>query len=103
MQVTCKRFLGVQRILYMSLPLKCYLTENTGKTSTGTIYVEVPGFNENCPTIVLEKKTICSSQPSVVVSARALDNKYSGPYTFSLEEQPLKLPVVWSITTLNGE
>ncbi|XP_021541756.1 desmoglein-3 isoform X2 [Neomonachus schauinslandi] len=78
------------------------IDENTGKTSTGTIYVEVPGFNENCPTIVLEKKTICSSQPSVVVSARALDNKYTGPYTFSLEEQPLKLPVVWSITTLNA-
>uniref|UniRef100_A0A452T135 Desmoglein 3 n=1 Tax=Ursus maritimus TaxID=29073 RepID=A0A452T135_URSMA len=76
--------------------------ENTGKTSTGTVYVEVPGFNENCPTIVLEKKTICSSQPSVVVSARALDNKFTGPYTFSLEEQPLKLPVVWSITTLNA-
>ncbi|KAF3829878.1 hypothetical protein GH733_001829 [Mirounga leonina] len=76
--------------------------ENTGKTSTGTIYVKVPGFNENCPTIVLEKKTICSSQPSVVVSARALDNKYTGPYTFSLEAQPLKLPVVWSITTLNA-
>ncbi|XP_008534199.2 desmoglein-3 [Equus przewalskii] len=76
---------------------------DTGKTSTGTIYVKVPDFNENCPTIVLEKKTICSSSPSVIVSARALDNdKYTGPYTFSLEEQPVKLPVVWSITTLNA-
>ncbi|XP_046527354.1 desmoglein-3 [Equus quagga] len=76
---------------------------DTGKTSTGTIYVKVPDFNENCPTIVLEKKTICRSSPSVIVSARALDNdKYTGPYTFSLEEQPVKLPVVWSITTLNA-
>ncbi|XP_019596731.2 desmoglein-3 [Rhinolophus sinicus] len=74
---------------------------NTGKTATGTIYVEVPGFNENCPTIVLEKQTVCSSSPSVVVSARAQGNKYTGRYTFSLEEEPLKLPVVWSITTLN--
>uniref|UniRef100_A0A673U419 Desmoglein 3 n=1 Tax=Suricata suricatta TaxID=37032 RepID=A0A673U419_SURSU len=78
------------------------IDENTGKTSTGTVYVEVPSFNENCPTIVLEKQTICSSRPSVVVSARALENKYTGPYTFSLEEQRLKLPVVWSITTLNA-
>ncbi|XP_072685233.1 desmoglein-3 isoform X2 [Canis lupus baileyi] len=77
------------------------IDENTGKTATGTIYVEVPGFNENCPTVVLEKKAICSSLRSVVVSARVPDNKYTGPYTFSLEEQSLKLPVVWSITTLN--
>ncbi|XP_008071579.1 desmoglein-3 [Carlito syrichta] len=76
---------------------------NTGRTSTGTIYVEVPSFNENCPTIVLEKEIICSSSPSVVVSVRTLDRgKYTGPYTFSLEKQPLKLPVVWSITTLNA-
>ncbi|XP_004422477.1 PREDICTED: desmoglein-3 [Ceratotherium simum simum] len=76
---------------------------DTGKTSTGTIYVKVPDFNENCPTIVLEKETICSSAPSVVVSARILDNdKYTGPYIFSLEEQPAKLPTVWSITTLNA-
>ncbi|KAM8950020.1 desmoglein-3 [Lycaon pictus] len=78
------------------------IDENTGKTATGTIYVEVPGFNENCPTVVLEKKAICSSLRSVVVSARVPDNKYTGPYTFSLEEQSLKLPVVWSITALNA-
>ncbi|XP_011360274.1 desmoglein-3 [Pteropus vampyrus] len=79
------------------------IDENTGKTSTGTVYVKVPGFNENCPTTVLEKEVICSSLPSVVVSARVQDNdKYTGPYTFSLEEQPQKLPAVWSITTLNA-
>ncbi|XP_019487167.1 PREDICTED: desmoglein-3 [Hipposideros armiger] len=79
------------------------IDENTGQTATGTIYVEVPGFNENCPTIVLEKKPICSSLPSVTVSARAQgSDKYTGLYTFSLEEEPLKLPVVWKITTLNA-
>ncbi|KAL2778185.1 desmoglein-3 preproprotein [Daubentonia madagascariensis] len=79
------------------------IDETTGKTSTGTVHVEVPNFNENCPTVVLEKQVVCSSSPSVVVSARTLNNvKYTGPYTMSLEEQPLKLPVVWSITTLNA-
>ncbi|XP_058133561.1 desmoglein-3 isoform X2 [Dasypus novemcinctus] len=78
------------------------IDENTGATSTGTIYVEVPDFNENCPTVDLEKENICSSSPSVVVSAKTLNNdKYTGPYTFSLEE-PFKLPVVWHITTLNA-
>ncbi|KAM9225694.1 desmoglein-3 [Dugong dugon] len=79
------------------------IDENTGKTSTGTIYVEVPSYNENCPTIVLEKKAICTSSSTAVVSASVLDkDKYTGPYTFSLEEQPLKLPAVWRITTLNA-
>ncbi|XP_073926194.1 desmoglein-3 isoform X2 [Castor canadensis] len=78
------------------------IDENTGKTATGTVYVEVPSYNENCPSVVLEKEVLCSSSPSVVVSARTQERgKYSGPYTFSLEEQPLKLPVVWHITTLN--
>ncbi|XP_007130608.2 desmoglein-3 [Physeter macrocephalus] len=76
--------------------------EKTGKTSTGTIYVQIPDFNENCPTIVLEKETICSSSPSVVVKA-TVKNKddYTGPYTFSQEEQTIKLPV-WKITRLNA-
>ncbi|XP_004606097.2 desmoglein-3 [Sorex araneus] len=79
------------------------IDENTGRTSTGTIYVKVPGFSENCPTIFFEKEAICSSSPSVIVSTKVQDrDKYTGPYTFSLEEQPVKLPVVWSITTLNA-
>ncbi|XP_036888358.1 desmoglein-3 [Sturnira hondurensis] len=79
------------------------IDDNTGKTSTGTVQVRVPDFNENCPTIVLEKETICTSSPSVTVSARVPDSsKYSGPYTFSLEDPTLKLPAMWSITTLNA-
>ncbi|KAG8516769.1 Desmoglein-3, partial [Galemys pyrenaicus] len=79
------------------------IDETTGKTSTGTVYVQVPGFNENCPTIAFENKAICSSSPSVRVSAKSEDkNTYTGPYTFSLEEQPLKLPAEWRITTLNA-
>ncbi|XP_032741572.1 desmoglein-3 isoform X1 [Rattus rattus] len=79
------------------------IDENTGKTSTGTVFVEVPSFNENCPSVVLEKREICTSSPSVTLSVRTLDRaKYTGPYTVSLEEQPLKLPVVWTITTLNA-
>ncbi|XP_062932898.1 desmoglein-3 [Cynocephalus volans] len=78
------------------------IDENTGKTSTGTIYVQVPDFDENCPTVFLEKEVICSSSPSVVVSARVLNNKYVTPYTFSLDEPSLKLPVEWRITTLNA-
>uniref|UniRef100_A0A4W2BT94 Desmoglein 2 n=1 Tax=Bos indicus x Bos taurus TaxID=30522 RepID=A0A4W2BT94_BOBOX len=72
---------------------------NTGKTSTGTIFVLVPDFNEKCPTIALEKEAVCSSSPSVVVRASPLErDKYAGPYEFSVEHQSLKLPVVWSIS-----
>ncbi|XP_017713530.1 PREDICTED: desmoglein-3 [Rhinopithecus bieti] len=78
------------------------IDEYTGRTSTGTVYVRVPSFSDNCPTAVLDKDEICSSSPSVVVSARTLNNRYTGPYTFALEDQPVKLPVIWSITTLNA-
>ncbi|XP_010641671.1 desmoglein-3 [Fukomys damarensis] len=79
------------------------IDEITGKTATGTVHVEVPGFNDNCPPVLLEKDEICSSSPSVTVSARTLErDRYMGPYRFSVEEQPLKLPVVWRITSLNA-
>uniref|UniRef100_A0A8C9BFW4 Desmoglein 3 n=1 Tax=Phocoena sinus TaxID=42100 RepID=A0A8C9BFW4_PHOSS len=75
--------------------------ENTGETATGTIYVQLPGFNENCPKIVLEKKTACSSSLSVVVKAILLDNdKYTGSYTFSQDKQTTKVPE-WKITKLD--
>ncbi|XP_041516509.1 desmoglein-3 isoform X1 [Microtus oregoni] len=79
------------------------IDENTGKTSTGTVHVEVPSFRENCPSVVLEKNEICSSaSPSVLVSVRTLERgRYTGPYTVSLEEQPLKLPVMWNIRMIN--
>ncbi|XP_075388983.1 desmoglein-3 [Tenrec ecaudatus] len=76
--------------------------ENTGKTSTGTIFVKVPDLNENCPTVVSEKRVICTSSPYITVSAKPPSrDKYTGPYTFMLQEQPLKLPAEWSITSLN--
>ncbi|XP_004703133.1 desmoglein-3 [Echinops telfairi] len=77
--------------------------ENTGKTSTGTVFVEVPDLNENCPTVVSEKRVVCTSSPFIRLSAKPLSrDKYTGPYTFMLQEQPLKLPVEWSITSLNA-
>ncbi|CAO2593398.1 Dsg3, partial [Lemmus lemmus] len=80
------------------------IDENTGKTSTGTVHVEVPSFSENCPSVVLEKNEICSSaSPSVLLSVRTLERgRYTGPYTVSLEEQPLKLPVMWNIRMMNA-
>ncbi|XP_051019546.1 desmoglein-3 [Acomys russatus] len=79
------------------------IDENTGKTSTGTVFVEVPSFNENCPSVVLEKSELCSSSPSVTLSVKTMDRaRYTGPYTVSLEEQPMKLPVVWNIRTVNA-
>ncbi|KAG3294033.1 desmoglein 3 [Ictidomys tridecemlineatus] len=79
------------------------IDEYTGKTSTGTVRVRVPSFNENCPPVVLEKDEVCGPSPSVVVSAQNLQrDRYPGPYTFSLEQKLQKLPVVWTITALNG-
>ncbi|XP_036599714.1 desmoglein-3 [Trichosurus vulpecula] len=79
------------------------IDDNTGKTSTGTITVRVPDFNENCPTIFADKKTVCRRSASVIVTAKPLPNQPdAGPFTFSLVEQPLGTQATWSITTING-
>nr|XP_030732338.1 desmoglein-3 [Globicephala melas] len=76
--------------------------EKTGETATGTIFVRLPDFNDKCPTIVLKKKTTCSSSPSVVVTAKSPDNHdYTGSYTFSQDNQIINVPV-WTITKLDG-
>ncbi|XP_061025077.1 desmoglein-3 [Eubalaena glacialis] len=76
------------------------IDEITGKTSTGTIHVQIPYFNEDCPIIVLEKETICSSSPSVVVKIILMGKgEYTGPYTFLQKEKTTEL---WEITTLDA-
>ncbi|XP_043833444.1 desmoglein-3 [Dromiciops gliroides] len=79
------------------------IDDNTGQTSTGTITVRVPDFNENCPTVFADKRTVCRTSASVIVTAKPLQNQPdTGPFTFSLTEQPLENQDMWSITTING-
>ncbi|XP_027702732.1 desmoglein-3-like [Vombatus ursinus] len=78
------------------------IDDNTGKTSTGTVTVRVPDFNENCPTVFADKQTVCRTSASVIVTAKPLPNQPdTRPFTFSLVEQPQGTPATWSITTIN--
>ncbi|XP_072460576.1 desmoglein-3 [Notamacropus eugenii] len=78
------------------------IDDNTGKTSTGTVIVRVPDFNENCPMVFTDKRSVCRTSASVVVTAKPLPNQpNNGPFTFSLVEQPLGTQAMWSITTIN--
>ncbi|XP_044538820.1 desmoglein-3 [Gracilinanus agilis] len=79
------------------------IDDNTGKTSTGTIIVRVPNFDENCPQVITDRVTVCRTSGSVIVTAKPLQNHPdTGPFTFSLVEQPMRTPVMWSVTTINA-
>uniref|UniRef100_F7A1N0 Desmoglein 3 n=1 Tax=Monodelphis domestica TaxID=13616 RepID=F7A1N0_MONDO len=78
------------------------IDDNTGKTSTGTIIVRVPDFNENCPKVTTDRVTVCRTSGSVIVTAKPLQNQPdTGPFTFSVVQQPMRTPVTWSVTTIN--
>ncbi|XP_074064806.1 desmoglein-3 [Macrotis lagotis] len=76
------------------------IDDSTGKTATGTVFIKVPGFDENCPKIFVDKKTVCNSFASVTVTAKPLQNQPdTRPFTFSLAEP--QTPAMWRITTIN--
>ncbi|KAM9101180.1 desmoglein-3 [Sarcophilus harrisii] len=78
------------------------IDDSTGKTSTGTVIVKVPDFDENCPKISADKETVCRTSASVIVTAKPLQNQpYTQPFKFSLVEQPVGTPAIWSITAIN--
>ncbi|XP_074133278.1 desmoglein-3 [Sminthopsis crassicaudata] len=78
------------------------IDDSTGKTSTGTIIVKVPNFDENCPKIFTDKKTVCRTSASAIVTAKPLQNQpNTQPFKFSLVEQPVETPAIWSITAIN--
>ncbi|XP_038622446.1 desmoglein-3-like [Tachyglossus aculeatus] len=76
--------------------------DESGKTATGTILVEIPDFIESCPIIGIDRRTVCSVSPSIIVTARAPGSKQNqGPFTFSLANQPPGKRL-WTIQALNA-
>uniref|UniRef100_A0A6I8NW27 Desmoglein 3 n=1 Tax=Ornithorhynchus anatinus TaxID=9258 RepID=A0A6I8NW27_ORNAN len=76
--------------------------DESGKTATGTVLVEIPDFSESCPIIGIDRKTVCSKLPSIIVTARAPgSNQNQGPFTFSVSNQPPR-QLLWTIQALNA-
>ncbi|XP_004386963.1 desmoglein-4 [Trichechus manatus latirostris] len=77
--------------------------DGSGKTATGTICIEVPDANDYCPVIYTESKTICIASPSVLISARDInDHSYGSPFTFCVADQPPGTADLWDIRSINA-
>ncbi|KAM9225695.1 desmoglein-4 [Dugong dugon] len=75
----------------------------SGKTATGTICIEVPDANDYCPVVYTESKTICIASPSVLISARDInDHSYGYPFTFCVADQPPGTADLWDIRSINA-
>lgn len=69
------------------------------KTVTGTILINVEDVNDNCPVLVDSVRSVCADAPYVNVTAEDLDGpRNSGPFTFSIIDQPPGTAQKWKIT-----
>lgn len=72
------------------------------KTATGTIAIQVEDFNDHCPTLTTNVRTMCLPNDAVIVNAKDEDVYPNGP--------PLHFAIVsehtqgkWQVEHLNGE
>ncbi|XP_032991498.1 desmoglein-4 [Rhinolophus ferrumequinum] len=79
------------------------IDDGSGKTATGTICIEVPDVNDYCPVIFAESETICIASPSILISARDInDHSYGSPFTFCVVDQPPGTADSWDIRSINA-
>ncbi|XP_052011710.1 desmoglein-2 [Apodemus sylvaticus] len=69
------------------------------KTITGTVVITVEDVNDNCPVLVDSVRSVCENEPYVNVTAEDLDGpRNSGPFSFSIIDQPPGTAQKWKIT-----
>ncbi|KAH0617754.1 hypothetical protein JD844_016305 [Phrynosoma platyrhinos] len=58
------------------------------KTATGTIVLTIQDVNDNCPFVTDEIRRVCMDNPSVVITAKDLDDHpYGPPFKFTIVAQ----------------
>uniref|UniRef100_A0A3P8UN84 Desmoglein 2 n=1 Tax=Cynoglossus semilaevis TaxID=244447 RepID=A0A3P8UN84_CYNSE len=63
----------------------CITDDLAGKTVTGTVAIQVEDFNDHCPTLSSELKTMCTPQDHVTVTATDEDASPNGaPFDFEI-------------------
>ena len=76
-------------------------TEETPKTATGTIAIQVKDFNDNCPELVRPTETLCWGDTAVYVTAKDGDLFPNGaPFNFQVDHT--KTEEKWTAEYLNG-
>lgn len=77
-------------------------TDLAGKTVTGTVAIQVEDFNDHCPTLSSELKTMCTPQDHVTVTATDEDASPNGA-PFDFEIIPEGTQGKWRTEHNNGE
>ena len=73
-----------------------------GKTSTGTIAIQVEDFNDHCPTLTSDLQSMCTTDDAVIVNAKDEDGFPNGaPFDFAIVPEGTKGK--WQVEHLNGE
>ncbi|XP_059197235.1 desmoglein-2.1-like [Centropristis striata] len=57
----------------------CISDDTPDQTATGTIAIQVEDFNDNCPTLTSNVKTMCTTADAVIVNAKDEDMFPNGP------------------------
>ncbi|XP_060631198.2 desmoglein-2-like [Anolis sagrei] len=73
------------------------------KTATGTIVIEVPNFNDHCPTLVTREASLCTGAKFINVTVEDRDaHPYGGPFTFTVIDGPERMSERWTIGQMAG-
>ncbi|XP_034562448.1 desmoglein-2-like [Notolabrus celidotus] len=84
---------------YMAKVL-CISEEVPGRTATGTVAIQVEDFNDNCPTVTSNFKTMCTTADSVIANAEDKDAFPNGaPFSFKIIKEGTKGE--WQVEQLN--
>uniref|UniRef100_A0A8V0XGM8 Desmoglein 4 n=1 Tax=Gallus gallus TaxID=9031 RepID=A0A8V0XGM8_CHICK len=67
-------------------------------TATGTIVLTMQDTRDNCPAINTELRKVCMHSPSVIITAKSINDQYALPFTFSIHGEP---QTTWIIRSIN--
>uniref|UniRef100_A0A4W6EPD7 Cadherin domain-containing protein n=1 Tax=Lates calcarifer TaxID=8187 RepID=A0A4W6EPD7_LATCA len=84
---------------YMAKVL-CISEDMPGKTSTGTIAIQVEDFNDHCPELTSDIQTMCTTDNAVIVNAKDEDAFPNGP-PFHFSIVPEGTEGKWHVEHLN--
>ncbi|XP_042725474.1 desmoglein-1-like [Lagopus leucura] len=72
-------------------------------TATGTIVLTMQDTRDNCPAINTELRKVCMHSPSVIITAKSINDQYALPFTFSIHGEPQTTWIIRSINASSAE
>uniref|UniRef100_A0A8C3LB03 Desmoglein 1 n=1 Tax=Chrysolophus pictus TaxID=9089 RepID=A0A8C3LB03_CHRPC len=72
-------------------------------TATGTIVLTMQDTRDNCPVINTELRKVCMHSPSVIITAKSINDQYALPFAFSIHGEPQTTWIIRSINASSAE